>query len=84
MWGDGESIKLAEQIIEVLLEAGWEVKGLNQVLINGGHRGIWVVTPEKGEVANTLIILLNEAGFDAIGDHKPEQDKIEIIVGWND
>lgn len=81
--GDGESLRLAEEIIGVLDEAGWDVSGPNQVVLNRAVQEIQLKIPEDTEAFRTLGNLFIQLGFDSAGYLEEEKEDIEIIVGSN-
>lgn len=81
--GDGESLRLAEEIMDVLDEAGWDVSGPNQVVLNKAVQEIQLRIPEDTEAFRTLGNLFLQLGFSSAGYLEEEKEYIEIIVGSN-
>lgn len=81
--GDGESIRLAEEIIDILERAGWDVKGPNQVVLDRAIQEIQIKLPEDTEAFRTLGNLLLQLGFASAGYRNEELEGMEIIVGSN-
>lgn len=84
LMGNGETMQLAEQIIDILERAGWDVEELpNQVVMNRTPQGIIIRMPEEKEPAVALGKLLLQAGLHAEGAIDEERDDIEVVVGAN-
>ncbi|WP_121821682.1 HNH endonuclease signature motif containing protein [Halostella salina] len=81
--GDGESLRLAEEIMDVLDEAGWDVSGPNQVVLNRAVQEIQLRIPEDTEAFRTLGNLFLQLGFSSAGYLEEEKEGIEVIVGSN-
>jgi len=81
--GDGESLRLADEILDVLDEAGWDVSGPNQVILNGAVQEIQLRIAEDSEAIRSLGNLFLQLGFDSAGYLDEEREEIEIVVGTN-
>lgn len=81
--GDGESLQLATQILEVLEDAGWDVKGPSQVVYSQPVQQILLRIPEETEYARALGNLLIQAGFDSEGALDDDVDGMRVLVGSN-
>lgn len=85
--GDGKSLRLAQQLADVLKDSGWNVKGVDQVVFSRPVEGILIqvhsaTTPGAGLLQKAL----NAVGLDAKGaiQERLPPDQIEIVVGLLD
>lgn len=83
LMGNGETIQLAEQIIDILENAGWEVNGPHQEVRTGNPTGIMLIMPEEMEPLVALGNLLIQSGLKAEGYLNDEAEDPQIVVGAN-
>lgn len=81
--GDGESIRLAEEIIDILDESGWDVNGPNQAVSNRAIQEIQIKIAEDTDAFRTLGNLFVELGFSCTGYLEEEKEGAKVVVGSN-
>lgn len=69
MMGDGESLQLADQVLDLIIRAGWKVKDTGQA-VAGLVKGI-TLYPESDPPMQELLQCLVDMGFDAHAVKEP-------------
>jgi hypothetical protein len=88
--GNAESCGFAQEIADLLKDAGWTVEGPRDMVLFGSNgqppRGLFLTIKDGRNPppqANVLIQLLNSSGFLTQGEQNPrlEEGKLNLLVG---
>ena len=88
--GNGESCGFAQEIADLLKDAGWTVEGPRDMVLFGANgqppRGLFLTVKDGRNPpphANVLIQVLNSSGFLTQGEQNPrlEEEKLNLLVG---
>jgi hypothetical protein len=80
--GDTDAYQLAQQLKNVLNQAGWSVSGVSHMISEPPPKGVTVrLSKETPQAAIILINRLNQVGLQPTGYRHANYEQIEVIVG---